>query len=117
MTKTRLLIMRPGKPHETVEIDLRREPGYDKLREVLTPLLDGADLEHVSVLADFDGGTDYQRHDMFVDETGQLKSLPRNEAATAIYRRNALRRRPGTDPEDLPCIVGPAVLFDRIVWF
>ena len=41
----------------------------------------------------------------------------RNEAATAIYRNNVLSQVPGKEPETLPCIVGPAVLFSRRVWF
>lgn len=74
------------------------------------PLLDGGDLEHVSVLF---GG---RRADMFVDDRGIEKDLPRNEAATAIYRANWLSRHPGADPESIPAIYGLAVLFDRIVW-
>jgi hypothetical protein len=55
--------------------------------------------------------------DMFVDEDSHGRERPRNEAATTIYRANALRQFPGTDPESLPWIAGPAVLFDRRVWF
>ena len=73
-------------------------------------LLDDAVMEHVAVL--------YQDRpaDMFVDEIGAIKSLPRNEAATAIYRANWLKQHPRTDPESLDAIYGPAVLFHRIVW-
>lgn len=118
--QTRLLVMRPDQPHKVIRVDLPREPGYHALRDLLTPLLDGAPLEHVAVLADFSGGTDFKRADMFVDELGHVRDdgpLPVNGAATAIYRRAALRHSPGTDPDTLPTIVGPAVLFDRIVWF
>jgi hypothetical protein len=114
---TRFLIMRPDQPHETSEVDWPPEPGYDKLRALLTPLLDGADLEHVTVLADFCGGADYKRADMFVDETSVLKGLPENGAATAIYRRNWMMQHPEQDPETLPAIAGPAILFERRVWF
>lgn len=113
---TRLLIMRPDQPHETREIDLPREPGFAQLDALLTPLLDGAGLEHVTVLADFSGGTDYMRADLFVDEEGIKKRLPANGAATAIYRRNWMQQHPEQDPETLPYIAGPAILFDRIVW-
>lgn len=113
---TRYTIMRPERPHEGGDVDWPRAPGYDRLKALLTPLLDG-NLEHVSVLADFAGGDDYQRADMFVDAEGQLKRLPRNEAATMIYRRATLLRASGTDPDSLPCIVGPAILFERQVWF
>jgi hypothetical protein len=119
--KTKMLIMRPDQPHETQECELPREPGYDRLRVLLRPLLDGAELEHVYVLADFNGGTSYRRCDMFVDEFGAINRLPRNEAATEIYRRAYLRARSRQqqliDPEQLAYIHGPAVLFDRIVWF
>jgi hypothetical protein len=54
---------------------------------------------------------------MFVDEDGHGRERPRNEAATTIYRANWLRQHPGVDPETLPWIAGPAVLFDRRVWF
>lgn len=119
--KTCICIMRPDQPHESRELDLPGKPGYAGLKDLLKPLLDGADLERVAVLADFSGGTDYQPTDMFVDEMGTLKRLPRNEAATAIYRRATMMGRSGApkpkDPEDLPAIYGPAILFDRRVWF
>jgi hypothetical protein len=118
---TKITIMRPDQAHDGREFDLPREPGYHKLREILTPLLDGAELEHVSVFADFAGGTNYKRADMFVDDRGLLKNLPRNEAATLIYRRaNQMGRSsapPLADPEQLSFICGPAILFNRIVWF
>ncbi len=62
-----------------------------------------------------------QRRDMFVSEYGRLQMpgrgpLPRNERATAIYRTLALVQAPATDPERLPWIAGPAVLFERRVW-
>jgi hypothetical protein len=117
LIKTRLLVMRPDQPHETLERDLPEEPSYQELRDIITPLLDGAALEHVYVLADFAGGTDFKRADMFVDEMSLVRRLPRNEAATVIYRRNSMLREPGKDPESMSWIAGPAVLFDRVVWF
>jgi len=114
---TKLLIMRPDQPHETREVELPRDPGYDRLRALLDPLLDGGNLEHVSVLADFAGGLNFKPADMFVDDDGHSKGLPRNETATVIYRRNWLLRHPDVDPESIPFIVGPAVLFHRRVWF
>lgn len=119
--KTRLLIMRPGQMNERREIELPREPGYHLLRDILTPYLDGAALEHVSVLADFDGGENYKPSDMFVDDEGLIKWLPRNEEATVIYRRaNQMGRSAApkvSNPELLSYICGPAILFDRQVWF
>lgn len=119
---TKYLIMRPGQSHETGEVhDWPREPGYDRIAALVRPLLDGADLEQVSVLADFGGGTRYEQLDMFVDDEGLIKNLPRNEAATLIYRRAAMmgkaRIPPPTDPESMSYIAGPAVLFSRRVWF
>ncbi len=98
---------------ETIsEIDWPADPGYHRIKDLIEPLLDGAYLEHVTVLHNG------QRADMFVDELGHRKAppLPRNEAATAIYRAATLRRAPKTHPESLPCIVGTAILFDRVVW-
>lgn len=115
--KTRLLIMLPDGTSEIRDVELPRQPGYCRLNELLTPLLDGADLEHVSVLADFDGGTNFVRSDMFVNEIGVLEGLPLNSAATEIYRRAAMLRAPSREPETLPSICGPAILFDRQVWF
>lgn len=62
-----------------------------------------------------------ERHDMFVDGLSATASkpgypLPINKPATDIYRANWLAQHPGDDPEDLPAIHGPAVLFHRIVW-
>lgn len=108
---TVMTIMRPGKPGETQLVDLAPEPGYRALSAILRPLLDGAELEHVTVLHDGEPA------DMFVDECGSIKRLPRNEAATAIYRNNWLTQHPKAAPESLPAIYGPAVLFSRRVWF
>lgn len=68
--------------------------------------------EHVAVL--WEGG----RRDMFVGESSAENGRHiRNIRATEIYRNNWLTQHPGTDPESLPAISGPAVLFDQIVWF
>lgn len=119
--QTKVLIMRPGQPHETREYDLPKAPGYEVLREIIAPILERGALEHVSVWADFDGGFKYKPLDMFVDDCGLLKSLPRNEAATAIYRRANLMGRSSLpaadDPESLSFICGTAILFNRRVWF
>lgn len=121
LIKTKMLVMRPGRSPETLERDLPGQPKYEVLRDLLTPLLDGAYLERVKVLADFEGGTNYDVLDMFVDEEGLLNGLPRNDAATAHYRRATMMGRTPIpvpdDPESIPYVVGPAVLFDRRVWF
>lgn len=112
MMKCTYHIMRPGKPRETRKHEFKNAPDYRQLKDLLTPLLDGAPLEHVYVL--YEG----RRADMFVDEMGHVRNvpLPRNEEATAIYRANALKRGMASDPEDLPWIAGPAILFEEIVW-
>jgi hypothetical protein len=104
-------IYRTDGTSERREASLSPEPGYDALAQLIRPILDGADLEHVSVLHE------RKRRDMFVDDIGAVKGLPRNEAATAIYRNNWLSRNPGADPESIPAIYGTAILFDRRVWF
>lgn len=121
---TKALVMRPDETHETKEFDLPRDPGYEKLRDIIAPLLGNrACLEHVSVLADpsFSGSMKFKPLDMFVDDCGLLKGLPRNEAATLIYRRANFMGKtavpPVDDPEKLNFIVGPAILFNRRVWF
>ena len=118
MSEMKYLIMRPEQPHETCVLkDWPHESGYRRLKQLLEPIL-GGPLEHVSVLADFAGGINFKRADMFVNELGHVlkEPLQRNEAATAIYRRNALINLGATDPEALPWIAGPAVLFERLVW-
>jgi hypothetical protein len=97
----------------TRTVEWPRDPGYDRIKALIEPILGAGNwLEHVAVLHEG------QRRDMFVDENGHSKRLPRNEVATEIYRSNWLTQHPGVDPEELPHIVGPAVLFpDRLVWF
>lgn len=109
--KTQYHIYRVGKPVETAEIEWPKEPGYRLIKELMMPLLDGAELEHVTVLFKDEAA------DMFVDEISALKALPRNDDATAIYRANWLKQHPSCDPETLPAIYGTAILFGRRVWF
>jgi hypothetical protein len=112
----RALLMRPDEPNERRIVELPARPDYHELAAVLRPLLDTQTFEHVTVLSDFEGGLDFRPSDMFVDEMGHPKGLPLNGAATAIYRRNALLHQGVSDPESLPWIAGPAILFERIVW-
>ena len=94
-----------------------RNPGLALIKQLVLPLLgDHEPLEQVAVL--------YKDRpaDMFVSELGHLEldtrpPLPRNDAATDIYRAHWRGKYPGDDPERLPWIAGPAVLFtNRIVW-
>jgi hypothetical protein len=115
-------IYRPDGSEEHREVDWPRNPGYELIRNLVEPIVEGP-MEHVAVLDPakvrrrrVDPALD--RRDMFVDEIGHVRKdpRPRNEAATRIYRANWLRAHPGTDPETLPSIAGTAVLFHRIVW-
>ncbi len=110
--KTGALILRADGTRETRSIELADDPRYSEIRAALRPLLDIGDAypEHVGVLHEG------RPADMFVHEDGHGAGLPRNEAATAIYRACWLERQPKDDPEGLPWIAGPAVIFDRIVW-
>lgn len=111
MIQTRLTILQPDGKTEERTADLPAHPGVDMLRSLLTPLFDGVVMEHVSVIHD---GC---RADMFVDGDAIDRGLPRNEAATAIYRYYSLSRTPARDAESLPAIYGTAILFHRRVWF
>lgn len=109
--KTTMTIFQPGNEPVRRIIDLPDEPEWKHLQKVLSPLTGDNCPEHVAVLHEG------ERRDMFVHESGHLIGLPRNEDATKIYRNASLRREPNRDPETLPFIVGPAILFDRQVWF
>lgn len=95
----------------TGSVEWPNEPGFDAINKMVQPLIGGGHIEHVSVLHDG------ERRDMFVDEEGRVKGMPRNDRATAIYRTAWLSRNPGGDAEALPHIAGPAVLFTRRCWF
>lgn len=109
--KTTYTVIRPDGTQVDGEVDWPHEPGYDRIDALVRPLIDGASLEHVSVL--------YQNkpHDMFVDDEGLIKDLARNEVATAIYRRYWLSKNPGANPETLSHIAGTAIIFHRRVWY
>lgn len=109
---TSLKILYPDGTEKVEETDLPPRPSLELIQKVLTPHFGRAYTEHVRIL-DEEG----KYTDMFVDEDGLTKGLPRNEKATEQYRRNWLKQHPGTDPERLAFIVGPAVVFDRRVWF
>lgn len=70
-----ITIMRPSQETEMRKVDL--PVGYDQINALVRPLV-GGEIEHVAVLYN------NKRQDMFVDENGQYKDLPRNEIATAM---------------------------------
>ena len=94
---------------KTGSVEWPTEPGFDAINKLVQPLIGGGHIEHVSVLHDG------KRRDMFVDEEGRVKGMVRNDRATAIYRAAYMSRHPESDPEKLPHIAGPAVLFTRRV--
>jgi hypothetical protein len=85
-----------------IEFDQRR-PGYNSLVEKIeTPFFPRANFEHVYVNSYLtkDGVAD-----MFVDDVGRLKDLPRNPIATAIYwtatKAHALPKKPDQSTNDM----------------
>jgi hypothetical protein len=100
-----------GQPVRKASIVMSAMPDGEELDHAIRPLLDGGSLMKVGIVI---GG---EERDIFVDDLGGMKDLPRNELATHLYRGHYLANHPGTDPESLPIIYGPAVLFDEQVWF
>ena len=114
--KTLYHVMKPNGTMTNYTAELAEEPGYGALKALIEPYLNGGHLEHVTVLWN-EEGPPWERLDMFVDEDGHNKGLPRNERATQIYRNNWFTQNKNAKPEDLPHIVGPAILFALRVWF
>lgn len=110
MIDTQFTILRADGAEEVHSQRMHDKPGYMALQVLVRPFLACEYAERVRVLHDG------QALDLFVDEDGLAKRLPRNEKATAIYRNNVMTRHPGTDPESLAHIVGDSVLFSRPVW-
>lgn len=113
---TKVITMRPGAEAVMVAtFELDEQPTGKRLREIILPQLGpgraipGVEMERVAVL--YEG----KPCDMFVDENGHAKGLAYNALATAVYH-NASKSR-GEDMTNAPVIVGPAVLFNRRVWF
>lgn len=110
METTFTIIHTDGK-EEMRTAELPATPNYWDIKAIVDPIIAGDYFEHVTVLHND------VRTDMFVDEDGLGKELPRNEKATAIYRANWLKHNPSALPESLPFIAGTAVLFSRQIWF
>jgi hypothetical protein len=110
MITTRYIVLHTDGSMTAGEVDWPKSPSLKEIKALVEPILDG-EMEHVRVL---DPTSDEYR-DMFVDELSRVRSKPRNEAATALYRNNWLVHE-GGEPEDLPWIAGNAVLFDRVIW-
>ncbi len=116
----KILVMIPGKPPETRDIELTNME-WKNLRMVISPMIDGQFPEHVTVWSSLDNNEPFERLDMFVGETSAIDGVPRNEAATTHYRRATMTNRSGAarpaNADELPAIYGPAVLFGQRVWF
>jgi len=117
-TKTRQFpvdVLTPGAKRRRLELTMAPVPAYAELAAKVAPLIGGS-IEHVRI---------WDKHQeiyasMFVDEQSISKGLPRNEAATKIYRANMIAHskdpRAKLDPERLPAIYGAAVVFKCNVW-
>jgi hypothetical protein len=115
--ETRLLVMTPNFPNERRSFELPQRPSHDEISDLIGVLISGCErCEHFVVLADFNGGLDFKDADMFADLERVQKKLPWNENATVISRRAAMLQG-AKNPKALPWIAGPAVLFQRRVWF
>jgi hypothetical protein len=91
------------------EVLMERNPIHEELFDLVEPHLGGASPMHIRVLCPYTNVWT----DMFIDNMAALKRLPRNEEATKIFRNGYLAKRPNDDPEKLPYIAGPAVVFLR----
>lgn len=99
-------------------INWPREPGYDLIREIVDPLV-GGHLEHVHVLRTNFANGSTSPADLFVNDEGNMpgRHLPVNPLATFLYHTFTRLQRSKKDWADAPPICGPAVLFNRRVWF
>lgn len=116
MKTTMTIIPCDGSPETKREVEFKNDtPSYEELRALVEPAIPSLNGGHAFERVNVWLNDHYT--DMFVDEVGVLKDLPRNYLATAIYRANWLRQHPETGPEDMPHIAGVAVLFSDRVWF
>lgn len=112
--ETAYAIIVPGKPPVLMATMMTQRPSLDELRSVIRPALRLTDDDHFERVAVLNQGVPT---DMFVDECGAVKGLPRNDEATKIYHAFWLTKYPDADVSKLPFIAGIAVLFNRRVWF
>lgn len=105
-----MMLLLPGRPAKTLPNPMSDAPRWLEIKALVRRHLGDCTIEHITVLHE------KQRRDMFCDEDFQAKELPFNELATSIYRAWTMSQRPGQDPNKLPAVCGPALLFGRIVW-
>lgn len=72
------------------ESELDAVPGLAEMQRLV-----GGDIEHVRVLDRIEPRGARIYTSMFVNETGLIDGLPRNERATAVYQRNVRTAYPG----------------------
>ena len=111
-TKFSYRVISPEKPTLRAHAEMSANPTLRELKAAIGPHFGGAEFEHVAILKP----NGHSAADMFVNETGIVKGLPRNDEATRLYRANWLKRHPKDDPESLPYIAGAAVVFEERVW-
>ncbi len=122
---TKYVVMYPNHPaNRPAEENLPEDEA--QLIALIRSLLGGANPEHIPVVTDYNFGNQYQNLDLFVDADRDHKKLAYNEAATKHYRCESIEAAKAEsarthtknvlDPESLPWIAGPAVLFNRKVW-
>lgn len=114
---TKVTVYRVDQEPEEMEFNLAPEPHYHHLKSVIEPALGGGGNPGVLFFERVRVFIDGKYTDMFVIENSAQGEYPLNQAATDIYRNNALTHDPSVKAEDMPAVYGPAVLFDRPVWF
>jgi len=113
---TRYHVLETGGAKRSLFVDWPAQPSHEQFLALIGPILNNEPIERVRL---HQSGHPF---DMFVSKIGHVRlrtrpPLGRNEEATKLYRAGALARNPGMDPEMLSWIAGPAVVFDRQVWF
>lgn len=122
LTATGYLVIQPGDGRwedcQSLSIDWPKEPGYDLIRKLVDPLVEG-NLEHVHVLRTNFANKATSPADMFVNDEGNMpgRHLPVNPLATFLYHTYTRLQRSKHDWCNIPPICGTAVLFSRRIWF
>ena len=107
--KTNYTVFHPDGSELKGALDWPEFPSRELVSEFVETILPASALE----LMPLEIHHDHMISDMFVKADYHQ---PRNESATTVYRQNYIVHNPGTNPESLPFIAGPAVLFYRKVW-
>src|SRR3954454_17749208 len=72
--------------------NLEKSPSLKQMQEIV-----GGHVEHVRVLDRIEKNGRLVHTSMYVNETGMLDGLPRNQTATEIYQRNVRAQFPGAE--------------------